>query len=208
MSDELDVEELQQELATIKDAMGLRDRYPSQFQLWLVYGILVTLASLGSQAIAVFELPGWGHIVSWGGFMTLGSVYQYLWLDGQPGDDGNSDAKPSIALQYVAVLVYAVLVVWLLLPTLDSLAAVRASSTIFAVAVGAVGLAYLLAGNALRAYYIRRRDRLAFYLGGAWMLGLAAVIPSVSALQRWGYAIFGIAFGLHAIVSYYVLAQG
>jgi hypothetical protein len=205
MSEELDVEELQRELATIKDAMGLRERYPSQFQLWLVYGVLVGLASLGSQAVAVVGLPGWGHAVSWAGFMGLGNVYQYVALDDHTEDGQTGGAKPSIGLQYVVVLAYAVLVVWLLAPALDSLAAVRASATIFAVAVGAVGLAYLLAGNALRAYYIRRRDRLAFYAGGVWMLALAAAIPTVPALQRWGYAVFGIAFGLHAVVSYYVL---
>jgi hypothetical protein len=207
MSEDPDAEELRQELSTIKDAMGLRERYPTQFRLWLVYGVLVGLASLGSQAITVFDLPGWGHAVSWGGFMALGNVYQYVAVEGDSGEESSSGANPSIALQYVAVLAYAALVAWLFVPALDSLSGARASATVFAVAVGAVGLAYLLAGNALRAYYIRKRDRLAFYTGGMWMFALAAVIPTVPVLQRWGYAVFGIAFGLHALVSYYVLAQ-
>jgi hypothetical protein len=208
MSEELDVEQLQQELTRIKDAMGLSERYPSQFQLWLVYGVLVGLASLGSQAIVLYDLPGWGHAVSWGGFMALGSVYQYAAIDDPTSDGGTGGGKPSIGLQYLAVFGYAVLVVWLAVPGLESLGSARASATIFAVAVGAVGLAYLLAGNALRAYYIRRRDRLAFYAGGVWMLTLAAAIPAVPLLRQWGYAAFGIAFGLHAVASYYVLARG
>lgn len=204
--EELDVEQLQSELETIKDAMGIQERYPSQFHLWLVYGVLVALAALGSQAVVLLDLPAWGHWVSWGGFMALGGVYQGVAMDDNPGD-GNAEGKPSIGLQYLSVFGYALVVLALVNPLFDGAEDALVSSTIFALFVGAVGLAYLLAGNALTAYYIRRRDRVAFYVGGAWMLLLALVIPRVPVLQKWGYAVFGIAFGLHAVGSYVLLAR-
>ncbi|MFC7135161.1 MULTISPECIES: hypothetical protein [Salinibaculum] len=207
MSEELDVEELRSELETIKDAMGIRERYPSQFRLWLVYGVLVGLAALGSQAVVLYDLPGWGHWVAWGGLMGLGGVYQWVGIDREMGAGGSSDAKPNVGVHYLAAFGYAFAVLAAVSPLFDGAEAAVLSSTVFAVVVGAVGLAYVLVGNALKAYYIRRRDRLAFYLGGAWMLGLAAVIPNVPALRRWGYAVFGIAFALHAVGSYIALAR-
>jgi hypothetical protein len=206
MSEELDVEELRSELETIKDAMGIQERYPSQFQLWLVYGVLVALASLGSQAVVLLDLPGWGHALSWGGFMAAGSVYQYLAVDDETSS-GGGEAKPSVPLVYLAVFAYAVVALVAVAPLFEGSDPTVASSTIFAVFVGAVGLAYLLAGNVLTAYYIRTRDRRTFYVGGVWMLVLAGLIPHIGVLQRWGYAVFGIAFGVHAVVSYVVLAQ-
>lgn len=202
---EIDVDRLRTELDQIKDAMGIQERYPSQFQLWLVYGVLVGLAALGSQAVVLLDLPGWGHWVSWGVFMGAGGVYQWLATDEYP--DGEAGTKPDIALVYLAVLCYALVVIAAVSPLFAGADEAVVGSTVFAVAVGAVGLAYLVAGNALKAFYIRRRDRLALYVGGLWMLGLALAIPRIPVLQRWGYAAFGIAFGLHAVGSYLALAR-
>ena len=206
MSEELDVDELRSELETIKDAMGIKERYPSQFQLWLVYGLLVALASLGSQLVVLLELPWWGHWLSWGSLMALGGAYQAVGMDDYP-DAGSAEAKPDIPFVYLTVFAYAVVVLTIIAPLFDGVSGVVASSTIFAVLVGAVGLAYLVAGNLLKAYYIRKRDRQTFYVGGVWMLVLAGVIPHVGVLRTWGYAAFGIAFGVHAVGSYVVLAR-
>lgn len=201
---ELDSEALRTELETIKDAMGLGERYESEFHLWLVYGVLVGLASLGSQAVVLYGLPGWGHWVSWGGFMSLGGIYQAVALDTSSGT-GADGARPSLGLSYLAVFGYAVAVLVIAAPLFEGVGSAVASSTVFAVFVGAVGLAYLLAGNTLQAYYIRRRDRYAFYVGGAWILGLAVLLPRVALLRRWGYAVFGVAFAVHAVASYLYL---
>jgi len=206
MSEELNVEELRAELETIKDAMGIQERYPSQFRLWLVYGLLVALASLGSQLVVLLELPWWGHWLSWGSLMALGGAYQAVGVDDYP-EGGSAGAKPDIPMVYLFVFAYAVTVLTLIAPLFDGASDVVASSTIFAVFVGAVGLAYLVAGNVLKAYYIRKRDRQTFYVGGVWMLLLAGVIPHVGVLRTWGYAAFGIAFGVHAVGSYVVLAR-
>jgi hypothetical protein len=203
---ELDTEALRAELETIKGAMGLGERYESQFHLWLVYGVLVGLASLGSQAVVLYGLPGWGHWLSWGGFMALGVLYQAVALDGSGSDrTTGADARPNIGLTYLAVFGYAVAVLAIAAPLFEGVGGAVASSTIFAVFVGAVGLAYLLAGNSLKAYYIRRRDRYAFYAGGVWILALAVLIPRIGLLQRWGYAAFGVAFAVHAVASYLYL---
>jgi hypothetical protein len=61
---EIDPEQLQAELTQIKDAMGLQERYPSRFTLWLVFGVCVLLASLGRvvcgvrRPLALEMLPG------------------------------------------------------------------------------------------------------------------------------------------------------
>jgi uncharacterized protein YhhL (DUF1145 family) len=138
--------------------------------------------------------------------MALGSAYQAVGLDDHPTTDGR-DAKPSIPLVYLSAFGFAVVVVTIVAPLVESATAAVASSTVFAIFVGAVGLAYLVTGTLLKAYYIRRRDRQTFYVGGVWMLVLAGVIPHVAVLRTWGYAVFGIAFGVHAVASYIVLAR-
>jgi hypothetical protein len=204
MSGEIEPEELREELDTIKEAMGLQERYGSELRVWLVYAVLVGLASLGSQAVVTLELPPWGHWLSWGAFIGAGVVYQTVAL----GDDyggGDSTTRPGLGLQYGAVLAYAVVVLAVVAPLFPGTSAALTSSVVFAIAVGAVGTAYVLAGNLLTAYRIRRRDRVAFYVGGVWMLALAVLLPRVAFLQRWGYAVFGVAFAVHAVSSYLAL---
>jgi hypothetical protein len=201
-SQELDKAALRSEIESIKDAIGINERYGSQFHLWLVYGVLVGLASVGSQAVVSLDLPWWGHWVSWGVLMGVGSVYQWFVSDDTAG--GTAEAKPSIGLLYAAVFGYVVVIIAAMSAFLDGSPSV-VGSTVFAVFVGGVGTAYLLVGNVLKAYYIRRRDRLAFYVGGGWMLVLAALLPQVSILREWGYGVFGLAFAVHAVGSYIYL---
>ena len=199
---EFDKAALRKEIETIKDAMGISERYASQFHLWLVYAVLVGMASIGSQAVVSLDLPWWGHWVSWGVFMGIGGIYQQIVTDDT--GEGTAEAKPSIGLLYAAVFGYVLVVIAAMSVFLDGSASV-VSSTVFAVFVGGVGTAYLLIGNVLKAYYIRRRDRWAFYVGGGWMLVLAALLPQISLLRQWGYAVFGLAFAVHAVSSYLYL---
>ena len=209
MSDasEVDAETLQSEVERIRDAMGLRERYPSQFGLWLVYGGLVLAASLASQYIHLEGLPGYWHPIAWFAVLSLGGIYQ--WAAGDATRDGipaSSEDKPRLPLQFAAV--FALYLVFLVgaTPVFEGLDADRISTLIFSQTVGFVGVAYLVAGESLRAYYIRRRDRWAFYLGGAWMLVLAAAMPNVAVLETWGYATFGGLYLLHSVVSYLALS--
>ncbi len=200
---EIDVERLRTELDHIKDAMGIQQRYPGRFRLWLVYGILVAVAATGSQLVSLFELPSWGHWVSWGVTMGAGGIYQGA--TGEQPSEGSGEGKPDIWLQYAAAFVYALVAIAIVSPILPDTANAASGSYVFAIVVGAVGLAYIVVGNSLKSYYIRKRDRYAFYVGGVWMFALAALIPYVELLQTWGYAAFGIVFGLHAVGSYLAL---
>lgn len=202
---ELDAEDLRAELNQIKEAMGLHERYPSQFQAWLVYAGLVLLASLVSQAIVTFELPPWGHPVAWFGLIGVGVAYGRYVL---PDDGTTGDAVPSIRVQGLAVAGYILAVLVAVGPLLDGAGEAVGTATQFGLILGGVGVYYLLVGSSLRAYRVRARDRYAFYAGGAWILAYAAAMPRVDVLQEWGYAVFGILFALHGVGSYVALRDG
>lgn len=200
-----DPEALQTELERIKDAMGLRDRYPSQFGLWLVYGALVLAASLASQFVVLRGLPGWWHPVAW--FVPMGAGGLYSWRRQSAERTAASETKPNLLLQGGAVAALYVVFVFGLAPVLDGAPDRLVSITIFSLVVGLVGAAYLVMGESLKAYFIRRRDRYAFYLGGTWMIVLAAAMPNVATLRTWGYTVFGVTYALHALAAYVVLSR-
>ena len=74
-----------------------------------------------------------------------------------------------------------------------------------AVYAAVFGVAYVVMGSSLRAYYIQRRDRLPFYVGGAWMVALGVAIPYSDFLMEWAYAVFGGLYLLYALGTYVVL---
>jgi hypothetical protein len=200
---ELDVETVRAELDQIKDAMGLQERYPSQFRTWLVYGLLVPVAAAASQVVELQGLAGWWHFVAWTVTMSLGGIYQ--WWAHPDGYEVASEGKPRIGILAAGVFAYFAVVAGLLAPlsVSDSLGSVLT----FAAIVGLVGVSYVVIGETLRAYYVRRRDRLAFLVGGAWMLALAAAMPNVAALREWGYAVYGVLYALHSLAAYAVLSR-
>lgn len=200
-----DPEALQTELERIKDAMGLRDRYPSQFGLWLVYGALVLAASLASQFVVLRELPSWWHPVAW--FVLMGAGGLYSWRQHSAERTATTDTKPNLLLQGGAVAALYFVFVLGLAPVFEGAPDRLVSITIFSLVVGLVGTAYLVMGESLKAYFIRRRDRYAFYLGGTWMILLAALIPNVASLRTWGYTVFGVTYALHALAAYVVLSR-
>jgi len=201
---EIDPEVLREEVAQIKDAMGLQERYPSEFHAWLVFGGVVLVASLCSQVIALRELPGWYHTAVWLGLLGAGNFYQ--WRGGSSSDSGNSTGtKPRIGLLYLAVFSFYLVLLFTLFPEVDATGERGLELLIFSQFVGLTGLGYLVVGEALRAYYIRRRDRWAFYTGGVGMITIAALLPNVGILSTWGYATFGIVYAVHAVASYVAL---
>ncbi|PSP92169.1 hypothetical protein BRC87_00705 [Halobacteriales archaeon QS_4_66_20] len=201
---EIDPEMLRREVDQIKDAMGLQERYPSQFRLWLVFGVLVALASAGSQVIYLRDLSGSLHTVVWFGLLGVGWVYQ--WSSGETdGGWSATGTKPRIGVLWASVFALYFVFVFTLGPAIDEVGGPESDMLLFSLVVGLVGVAYLVVGEALRAYYIRRRDRFAFYVGGAWMLVLAALLPSIEFFHTWGYATFGVVYAAHAVVSYLLL---
>jgi hypothetical protein len=202
---EIDPEVLRTEVDQIKDAMGLKERYPSQFQFWLVFGVLVLLASMGSQLIALQDLSPILHSVVWFGLLGVGNVYQLRGNRGTGDDSPSTGTKPRIGLLYLAVFSFLAVVSFTIFPELGGLTDAELEILVFSQFIGLTGVGYLVVGEALRAYYIRRRDRWAFYIGGLWMLVLAALLPNVEVLHTWGYATFGIVFAVHAAASYLAL---
>ncbi|WP_255192939.1 hypothetical protein [Natronobeatus ordinarius] len=203
---EVDVDALRADLEGIKDAMGLHERYPSQFQLWLVYAPLTMLAAFGSQAVVTYELPGWGHAAAWGGFMGAGALY--AWYVGDEYDEPErGPPKPGTRVQLLAIVGYLLAVLFVVSPFLEDATALVESATIFALVVGAVGASYVVTGATLAAYYVRDRDRYAFYIGGAWILVFAVAMVRIPFLQEWGYAVFGVCYAVYGVLAYLSLAR-
>jgi hypothetical protein len=201
---EIDPELLREEVSQIKDAMGIQERYPSRFRFWLVTGLAVLLASSASQFIALRELSGSLHAVAW--WVPLGAAGLYQWWSTRGSDTTVTGTKPRIGVLWLSVFALYFVFLLTLGPALDGLDGGAGQILLFSLIVGLVGVGYLVVGEALRAYYIRRRDRWAFYIGGGWMLGLAVLMPNVAVLETWGYATFGIVFATHAVVSYLILS--
>lgn len=204
-STEVDPERLRSELDTIQEAMGLRERYPSQFRYWLLFGLLVVVASAGSQVIVLRELQPYLHGVVWWALLGTAGVYQWWSSDGESNNSTGGLPKPRIGVLWLAVFALYVVFLFALEPALEELTRPTSEILVFSPIVGLTGVAYLVVGEALRAYRVRRRDRLAFYVGGGWMLVLAVLLVQVEFLHTWGYALFGIIYGGHALGSYLVL---
>lgn len=203
-SEEVDVEQLQAQLDQIQTAMGLDERYPTFFHLWLVYAVLVLLASVASQVVVTYELSMWLFAGAWFFFMSLGGVYERVVLDYESNTDRATTPDDRIQLGSVVFYLFAVLAVTL--PYLDADGVAR-TSVLFALIVGATGAVYILQANAWKARYVRTRDRYAFYAGGVWMLVYAVLVANVSFLQEWGYVIYGVLFALHGVGSYLYLSK-
>jgi len=201
---EIDVDALRAELEQIKDAIGLRDRYPSLVRLWLVYGVLVAVASAGSQYVALQDLPEYWHGAIWFVTMSVGGGYQ--WYAGDRESRPAAAGKPNVLVQFGAIL--ALYFVFVTALSGVDLPPETGEIVVFAVVVALVGTAYLVMAESLRAYYIRRRDRLALAVGGLWMLGFAALAPNVEFLRTWGYAVFGGCYAAYAAGAYLVLSGG
>lgn len=202
---DVDPQRLKEDLSQIKQAMGLQEQYPMAFQLWLLYGTLAVFASLGSQAVVTFDLSPFGHWLSWGGFYTLGYLYERFALEEY--EISAPETKPSIRVQIAGVVGLLVAALFIVTPLQSDQGSVESQATIFGLILAAIGAIYIVQAASLRAYRIRARDRYAFYAGGIWMLAYGAVMPRIALLQEWGYAIFGILFAVHGIVSYIFLAR-
>lgn len=201
----VDPETLRRDIDQIKEAMGIQERYPSWFHLWLVYAVLVLGASIASQVVVLRGLPGYWHGVAWGGLMGAGGVYQW-WL-ARSEDPTPAGAAPNVLVQFGAIGSMYVVYVLVLGPVLDGLVPRLAAIITFSLIVALVGVAYLVAGETLKAHRIRARDRYAFYVGGAWILVLAVLMPNVEVLRTWGYVVFGALYAVHGVGSYVLLSR-
>jgi len=201
----VDPAELREDIETIKDAMGLEERYEGAAVLWLVFGGLVAVAAGLSQYVFLAELSGWYHAAIWIGLLGGGGAVANR-VVGEAGDGWRRDDAPNPYLQ-IAVLYVVAFPIIAIQRSVADLPRDAASATTLATIVVLIGAAYLVVGNTLKAYRIRARDRYAFYGGGALMVGLGTLIPFVEALLTWHYAAFGLVYLAYALASYAVLAR-
>lgn len=201
---DVDAESLQEELRLIQDAMGIGERYPSRLRDWLVFGVLVAVASGISQYVHLQALPSYWHPVVWFLIMGGGGLLAVRWGEGHLV---TTDTKPSIPLQFLAAFVAYLPMLVIVSPLADGMGYRQESMLVLGLVLVLLGIAYLGVGNALRAYRIRRRDRFAFYLGGLGMMALGGLMPHSPFLVEWGYATFGALYLVYALLAYAVLAQ-
>jgi hypothetical protein len=212
----VDPDQLQRQLTEIKGAIGLEDRYPGKRRLWLVYGALVGGACLTMQAVfSVPDVPGWTITATWASFVVIAGVVQWRLAAGTPNESvraapGWPALLGTLALAFVSLASLAG-------PLLGTAGRSLGYGTVeysrlggsfaFGLVVVFVGLGLLFAGNALRAYRIRRRDRWVFYGAGVWMLVYAGAMTHVVLLRTLGYGLFGLLFALYAVGAYLFLGR-
>ncbi|MFB6189061.1 MAG: hypothetical protein ABEI57_04185 [Halapricum sp.] len=206
---QVDPDELQAQLDQIKDAMGIDERYAGATRQWLLFGVLVTVASGISQYVYRQHLPGYWFTVVWTVVLFGGGVVGLrLLFDGDRRPSlGTEAGKPSLWFVFGVIYLADVpiqVVADRFIPSLGYEAQIVFALSVILVLVG---IAYLLIGNALRAYYIRSRDRYAFYAGGLLLIGLGVSIPYVDVLWTWGYAVFGGLYLVYALATYAVLTR-
>lgn len=201
---EIDKESLQEELGQIKDAMGLYERYPSMARMWLVEG-----AGIGGF-LPLLQLNERGVFGDYGGLVLIG-----IWIIGVfvaysrfvPNYERPTTAPVAVWEHFHATVLLGMgaLVVGFL-PVIDQLdvSTLTLAYLFFAVVAG---LGYVNTGIVLKAYNIRTADRYSFYVGGGWLLALAAVTLWIPFLQEWGLTVLGLSFAIHGVGSYAVLSR-
>lgn len=217
-SDEPDPEELQRQLADIKGAMGLVERYPGRRKLWLVYGVGIGVAIVLLQLL--FALPG-GILPNWAyqafvlGFALIATLGLFRLAAGMLPDEATGPGLDwrvffgTLLLALGALVLLIEPAVSTVLRTLDARAASRLSgATAYGLVVAVAGTGFLFAGNALRAHSIRRRDRWVFYGAGLWMLAYAALFTQVHLLRAVGYGVFGCLLVAYSVGAYVILGRG
>lgn len=211
-----DPDDLERQLAAIKGAMDLEDRYPGQRRLWLGYGVAVALASVVTQVLFVVEeLPAWGYTLVWAGLILVIGAAQW-WLASRTATGPEPGIAPDWRVVFGTLVLGLVSLSALVDPLFPYLWAAESETTagimqgayFFGLAVVLAGMGFMFTGTALAAYRIRRRDRWVFYGAGLWMLAFATTLTQSWFMRRTGYAVFGILFFVYSIAAYVVLGRG
>lgn len=213
MTEEIDRKGLKEEVSQIKESMGLySEDNPLDAGSWLMWGLLVGIASLVSQVVLSYRMPGYFYSIIWFGSMFgIGFPIQ-IWRSkkGTGEKSFTTSNKPNFGVLWLAVFAGGGVIIANMFKMIDvsGLSYTTVTAYIASSILGLVGIAYLLMGNDLRSYYIRRRDRWTFYIGGLWILIFSFLIPTFSELHEWVYLIYGILYVTHSLGSYLYLREG
>lgn len=204
-TEDVDPADLQRDLDRIKDAMGIAERDESAPEQWLLFGVVVALGSLLSQFVVLERLPGVWFLVIWFGLFGAFGVVLYWRFEGYSWTPG--DEEPNIG--YLILIVYAgtFAVQFVAGPFLPELGYLAETAFVLGLVLVMLGIAYLVAGEALKAYRIRDRDRRAFQVGGVLMIAVGIAITNVEPLREWGFAAYGGTYVVYAVASYRVLTN-
>jgi hypothetical protein len=206
MSEEIEADELREELETIKEAMGLRERYSGATLMWLLFGLAVPVASALSQYVFTERLAPWLHAVICAGVLGLGFAVWYI-LSDEPESNVAAGSAPNLFVQFGLVYFTVLPVQAAVSPFLRDLGYVDEALFVQSLIVVFLGLAYAVLGSSLAAYRVRLRDRALFYVGTGWVVALGVAIPQVAFLRVWPHATFGAVYLVYALGAYAVLTR-
>ena len=200
-----DPEALREDIDRIKDAMGIADRYEGAPEQWLLFGGVVALGAALSQYVVLERHPElWFFAIWFGLFGSFGAVL-YWRSDGYSWGPGKGE--PNVGFQILVVYAGAFLAQFVARPFLSELTYVAESAYVLGIVLVMLGLGYVVAGETLKAYRIRDRDRYAFHVGGVLMAVLGVAVPNVGVLRKWGFAAFGATYLVYALATYQVLTS-
>ncbi|WP_152436375.1 hypothetical protein [Halosimplex carlsbadense] len=207
-SESVDPEELQRQLSDIKGAMGLAEQYPGRARLWLVAGLIIGVAALLVQAtFFLYETLGAAaYVAIWGGFCVVAVAALWFVSSRLPSEEAPPGA-PSWRAVYGSLGAFLLAATGVTGDAAGQIPGLDRALLYFGLVIATLGLGLLVTGAVLAAYRVRRRDRLVFYAGGAWVLLYASFIPYVEALRYLGVGLFGILFSLYAIAAYVYLTR-
>jgi hypothetical protein len=203
-NESVDPDALRDDIDRIKDAMGIAEHYDGAPEQWLLFGVLVAVGSAVSQFLVLERAAGVWYPVVWLGLFgaaSLGLSRRYDYAFGP----GRSD--PNVGFQILVVYLGSFAALFAVGPFLSDLGYLAETALDLGVIVVMLGLGYLVAGETLKAYHIRARDRYALHAGGVLMVVLGVAIPKVEALHTWGFAAFGASYVVYAAAAYLVLTR-
>lgn len=203
-NENVDPEALRDDIDRIKDAMGIAERYDGAPEQWLLFAAFVALGSAISQFLVLERAPDFWIPIVWlvllgGSALGLSRRYDYAYGPGR--------SEPNVGFQILVVYLGSFAALFAVAPFLPELGYLAENALTLGLVVVMLGLGYLVAGETLKAYHIRARDRYALHAGGVLMVALGVAIPNVEALHTWGFGAFGASYAVYAAASYLVLTR-
>lgn len=202
MSEDVDPEALRDDIDRIKDAMGIAQRYEGAPEQWLLFGVVVAVGSAISQVLLFERVAGFWYPVVWLVLFAAMGVALSRRFDYSLGPGVN---EPNVGFQILVVYLGSFATQFVARPFLADVGYFPENAFVLGLVAVMLGLGYLVAGETLKAYRIRTRDRYALHAGGVLLVALGIAIPNVDVLHTWGYAAFGASYALYAAASYRVL---
>jgi len=201
---DVDPEQLRAQLSRIQEAMGLVERYRSAIEQWLVFGVLVSVASVASQYLYTNELSWTWYWVVWIGGLGGGSAL-YGRLRGGSVSWGGDEGRPDVNAIFAGVYFAFLPLLWVVYQFVPDLSYAENNLLVLAVICVLLGVGYLVLGNVLKAYYIRAPDRYAFYVGGVLLVVLGPLLPAFEIGRTYPYLVFGAVYLVYSVATYLYL---